>query len=364
MKIKSNFGFGREKRKDEHIQHIEFRRNKAKRRTTFVVKATFIITVTVSSSILVLSCIEKYKNYGVKDNENEAYIAQLDFSKRFNDKVNTSFFDDISEAAVVVKSGDIEEIGLFLKGNEYVIASTNALRDKANISVKRSGDAEMKGNLIGEDSKTGVAVIKIEKNENGAYGHSRYFSFYENEEEGQRAKFVDNELYSEKIIICDNNVEKKAKFVDIRDKHNKQSDSGIVICDDNGKILGVNFVNGRKGIQDFFYSALHTYQLEDIIEKIINQNYTIVKNIGIVGKNAVPSSKDGVKGVYIQKVLKDSSSQEAGIKPTDIIIGLDHEKIDNMDQLGQKLNQLKKNDEILIKLFRNGDIIYRRIKIK
>lgn len=365
MKIKSNFKFTRDKVKDEDLKHIEFRKNKVKRRATFAVKATFVITITVSSTILVLSCVERYKNHSNAEKENEAYIAQLNFSKRFNDNINTSFFDDVSESAVVVSSGDIEEIGLFLRGNEYVISSTKALKDKDNIYIKISDNEQIKGNFIGDDLKTGVAVIKIDKNEKEMYSHSRSFNFHEREEEGQRARFMDNELHSEKIIICDNNVEKKAKFIDVRENNNsKQSDSGIVICDDNGKILGVNFINGKKGIQDFFYSALHTYQLEDIIEKIINQNYTIVKNIGIIGKNAVPSTKGGLKGIYIQRVIKDSSSQEAGIRPTDIIIGFNHEEVTNMDQLGQKLNKLKVNDEVLIKLFRNGDIIYRRIKIK
>ncbi len=65
-------------------------------------------------------------------------------------------------------------------------------------------------------------------------------------------------------------------------------------------------------------------------------------------------SQEGIKGVKISGVSKDSPSEKAGLKENDIITEFDNTKIENLYDYVYTLQSVKPNKETTIKVLRNG----------
>ena len=61
-----------------------------------------------------------------------------------------------------------------------------------------------------------------------------------------------------------------------------------------------------------------------------------------------------VVGVYVKAVDDFSAAEKAGIKPGDVIIEADGEKITTMDELNEIKNKHQIGDEMKIKVNRDG----------
>lgn len=67
-------------------------------------------------------------------------------------------------------------------------------------------------------------------------------------------------------------------------------------------------------------------------------------------------TQEGVKGVRISGVSKDSPAEKAGLKEKDIIVEFDGGKIENIYDYVYKLQSVKPNSETVIKVMRSGQV--------
>lgn len=75
-------------------------------------------------------------------------------------------------------------------------------------------------------------------------------------------------------------------------------------------------------------------------------------------------SQEGVKGVKISGVSKDSPSEQAGLKENDIITEFDGTKIENLYDYVYTLQSVKPNKETSIKVLRSGQLLELKITPK
>ena len=69
-------------------------------------------------------------------------------------------------------------------------------------------------------------------------------------------------------------------------------------------------------------------------------------------------------GVYVRAISEGSAAELAGIRPGDVIIGIEDEAVKTMDELNTIKNQYKAGDSITIKLNRNGEDIDVRLTLQ
>ena len=123
---------------------------------------------------------------------------------------------------------------------------------------------------------------------------------------------------------------------------------------------------------DFFLNAIPFFSLNSIIFHLAVKNRTNstchnnkhssynnkVKRpfIGISGRDldAETAKKyDLVEGVYVVSVEEFSAAEKAGIKPEDVIIAIDGQKIKTMDELNKIKNTHKIGDKVTLKVVRD-----------
>ncbi|GAA0781788.1 S1C family serine protease [Hathewaya limosa] len=386
MRLKTGLNLKKAKIKEVRKQNIEFRKSNTNKCIKYFSNVTIIITLTVSSSILIISYFKTHVDYNTNIREiRSESLGQKSMKYKFSpdasmvSKYNSNydkFFNSMLDKSVIIESKNVKELGLILKSNGYIITRANDLPDKNNILVSLSNGQRIKGEFIGEDSLTGIAVIKINKE------NLKTISFRNIEkctlagniiilegDEQHKGNFLGNMVSIEKRLFSNLNIKGNKKFlvnfIQTGISNNKNLKGGTIICDEDGKVLGINFQGqDNSALKDCSYNALHPYEIEEVVNNILNSKFNAIKSLGIVGKNAIPTGYEGVEGVYIRKVLQHSISEKENIRPTDIITGVNNITVRNMDDLGELISIYNKKDsKLVLRIWRNGEIIYSDISV-
>lgn len=101
--------------------------------------------------------------------------------------------------------------------------------------------------------------------------------------------------------------------------------------------------------------ALPITELKEMIEKLSNKEEIVY--LGIQGQNIAKdlSQKTGIpEGVYIHSVLTDSPAMTAGIQNGDVIIGINEINVENLTQLGDVLDSCKIGEKMHVTGMRKG----------
>lgn len=106
------------------------------------------------------------------------------------------------------------------------------------------------------------------------------------------------------------------------------------------------------------YNIISVIPWEEIdeIKKRIRKEFKIPGWIGVL-------IKDNEDNVIIKKVLKGSPAEKAGIKPGDIILEIEREKIKGVKDLVEKMSFFSPGEQIEIKLKRGNKIEIKKVKL-
>ncbi len=104
--------------------------------------------------------------------------------------------------------------------------------------------------------------------------------------------------------------------------------------------------------------AIPINEAKTIIDDLINNGYVTGRpQIGISGVDINESYSNYLNvpmGVYVRAVSEGSAAELAGIRPHDVIIGINDEPIKTMDELNTIKNKFKAGDTITLKINRDG----------
>jgi len=136
--------------------------------------------------------------------------------------------------------------------------------------------------------------------------------------------------------------------------------SGGPLCDLNGSIIGLNVAifsttGGYQGIGFAIPAATIKYVLDDLVEgrdvsygwigvTIQELSYEMAEYFGLEEK----------KGVIVIDILKDGPAAKAGIKPGDVIISCNGEKVDSLHSLLKYIGEADIGSEADIGILRDG----------
>lgn len=269
------------------------------------------------------------------------------------------------------KENDKNVSGSIIRTDGYIITSYSAIKDFSKIYVKISSNdiSPFEAKIIGFDKDTDIAVLKIEADGLKSVSTSEL----EVIETGEKVATLGNTTSEEPVgfvsngIVCapikktsiveeGNSDSKVFNLIETNSLINSENNSGI-LCDYNGIVIGINslyFTNkfSKPGV----YYALEINDALIIADSIIRKGEVNASvTLGITG-STVADEKSDVYGVYVEDVDKDGNAFNAGIKPTDIIVEVDDEKVKNIEGLAYLLKKYSVGDIIKLKVIR-GDTI-------
>ena len=281
-----------------------------------------------------------------------------------------SIFNRTPSTATARGSGIIISEDGYILTNNHVINSSSSNKDafyeigKANKVIVKlyNDDTEYKGEIIGTDSQTDLAVIKIDKTDLTAaeLGDSDSVQVGEFSMAIGSPLGLDNSVTAGIVSAVNREVsdEDGNKYVAIQtDAAINSGNSGGALVNSKGQVIGVNTLKLSGTSVEGIGFAIPINATKDIYNQLIQYSKVKRPYVGISGIDLDKETAERnnlVIGVYVKTVDDFSAAEKAGIKPGDVIIEAEGKKIKNMDELNEIKNKKQIGDTLKLKIYRDG----------
>ncbi len=262
----------------------------------------------------------------------------------------------------------ISEDGYIVTNNHVVDTSSSSsysyydLSDATSVKVKLYGsDDTYDAKIVGKDSQTDLAVLKIDKTDLTA----AEFADSDQAVVGEFAMAVgsplglDTTVTTGIISAVNREVESDGtKYVCIQtDAAINSGNSGGALVNSDGKVIGINTLKlSGSGVEGIGF-AIPINSTLDVISQLKDHNKVLRPYIGISGIDLDDSTAKRynlVLGVYVKTVQNFSPAEKAGLQSGDVIIQADGKDIKTMDELNEIKNSHQIGDTMKLKINRSG----------
>ncbi|MBZ4668591.1 MAG: serine protease Do [Defluviitaleaceae bacterium] len=256
--------------------------------------------------------------------------------------------------------------------NEVMIVTNYHVIEKAqNLVVTFLGSYSAPATVVGADSQTDLAVVKVLKSDlpDEIRGQVKAAPFGDSDEleVGELAVAIGNplgEAYSNTVTA--GVISALNRTVQLTDKEMTliQTDaainpgnSGGALVGSKGAVIGINTVKLVDTSVEGMGFAIPINDAKPIIEELVNKGSVSRPYLGILGQDITEDTAQLYEipiGVLVREVYQGSGAYAAGIRAGDIIIEFDGHKITTMAQLTKIIESHKVGDKIQVKIVRGG----------
>lgn len=333
---------------------------------------TTVQTSTATGTTANLVSLSNYSNTAVfAANKILPSIVGIQVTYKTTSNSLFSFGTPTTSEATATGSGIIISDDGYIVTNNHVVDSSSSnssysyysISDATSVKVKLYGsDETYDAKIVGKDSQTDLAVLKIEKTGLTA----AEFADSDQAIVGEFAMAVgsplglDTTVTTGIISAVNREVESDGtKYVCIQtDAAINAGNSGGALVNSEGKVIGINTLKlSGSGVEGIGF-AIPINSTLDVISQLKDHSKVLRPYIGITGLNL---DNDTVKrynlstlGVYVRSVENFSPAEKAGLQAGDIIIKADDKEIKTMDELNEQKNKHQIGDTMTLKINRNG----------
>ena len=271
----------------------------------------------------------------------------------------------MKKSAAGAGSGVVISDDGYILTNNHVISSSDSssfyqVSDAKSVKVKIYGDeTEYTAEIIGTDSQTDLAVLKIDKTGLTAaeFGNSSSVQIGEFVLAIGNPYNLDYSVTAGIISALDRKmtVENTTYKVIQADCAINSGNSGGALVNSKGQVIGITTLKlSGTGIEGVSF-AIPINDTISIYQTLIEKGKVSRPFVGISGLDIDEATaiRNGLtKGIYVDSVVSGSAAEEAGIEPGDIIVAFDGKNISTMDELNEIKNTKNIGDKIEIRFYR------------
>ena len=271
-------------------------------------------------------------------------------------------------------SGEVEQgsgSGVIISDDGYIVTNNHVIEGASEILVILNVGEQYTAKLVGSDSKTDLAVLKIEAE---ALTYAKLGTSSELRV-GDTAIAIGNPLGQEfagtttQGIISGLNrsvtIDNKTMNLIQTDAAINPGNSGGALVNNHGEVIGINTAKISSSQYEGLGFAIPIDDAKPIIEDLISNGYVTGRPvIGIAGRVVTEQDAQAYNlkvGVYVSSMTADSPAYMAGVKIGDIIVECEGKKVTTVDEINDVKNKKKPGDQMKIKVYRQGT--YKEITI-
>ena len=251
--------------------------------------------------------------------------------------------------------------GFIIDAAGYVVTNNHVIEDADQIKVKLKDETEFDATIVGRDPNTDIALLKIDSNKKFAtvkLGDSDALQV------GQWVVAIGSPFGLEQtvtagIVSAKGRVIGSGPYDDFiqTDASINPGNSGGPLLNMQGEVVGINTAIVATGQGIGF--AIPINLARDIIVALKDEGEVTRGWLGVAIQDLSPEMAEyynieGKKGVFVANVFEGDPADKAGIRPKDIILTVNDQKISTSRQLTGIIAKIPVNDSATIKVLRNG----------
>ena len=258
--------------------------------------------------------------------------------------------------------------GVIISADGYIVTNNHVVEGADELTVTLNDNKEFSARIVGADSTTDLALIKID----GKNLPAITIANSDDIKVGEWVLAVGNPLGLNNTVTA-GIVSAKARSLGANgveafiqtDAAINRGNSGGALVNTSGELVGINaMLYSQTGSYSGYGFAIPTTIMNKVVDDL--KKYGTVQRavIGIQGgdvKNFVDAQKEDGKdvdfgtmeGVYIDKVLDDGAAADAGLKKGDVIISADGQKVTKMAELQEVLVKKRPGDKVSLTYMRD-----------
>ena len=267
--------------------------------------------------------------------------------------------------------------GIIMSEDGYIITNAHVVSDAQTIQVllpksyadenSSEEDLTVKAQLVGKDTQTDIAVLKIDKKglTKAEFGKSSDLKV------GEVAIVIGNPLGFELansvtagiISALDRtiNIEDRTMNTIQTDASINNGNSGGPLINAYGQVIGITSAKVTSSYGEGLGFAIPIDEAIPIVKELIAHGYLTGRpTLGVSGENVsnVYAQYYNIpKGFFVKKVNPGSAAEKAGIKVDDIVIGIEGKLIESMEEFNKIKKNYKAGDTIKVSVYRDKKII-------
>ncbi|MGB3297001.1 MAG: HhoA/HhoB/HtrA family serine endopeptidase [Phormidesmis sp.] len=299
----------------------------------------------------------------------------------FNDPVFRQFFGEQGipeESTQRVERGTGS--GFILDANGTILTNAHVVEGADEVTVTFKDGRELRGEVIGEDPLTDVAVIKVEATNLPivSVGDSDALR------PGEWAIAIGNPLGLDNTVTAGiisatgrtsaqiRVPDKRVQFIQT-DAAINPGNSGGPLLNERGEVIGVNtaIIGNAQGLG----FAIPINQARAIANQLVAKGRVDHAYLGIQMSTLTPALKDEInadpnanvqlkadKGVVVLGIARNSPAAQSGLRLGDVILTMNGREITTADQVQQLVEATAVGDAIAMRLNRNGQTVELSVK--
>lgn len=276
-------------------------------------------------------------------------------------------------------TSDSEGSGIIYTADGYIVTNYHVIENAiSNQSISKvyvtlpNSDEEIEASIIGVDSVTDIAVIKIQKEGLSA----ATFDDSNNLKVGELVVAIGNPLERELagsitvgyVSALNRTLTSNGRTYKLlqTDAAINPGNSGGALVSSSGKVIGINTVKiGATDVEGIGF-AIPSNIAKPIVDELIKNGKIVRPYIGISGislDDNMAKRYNLVKGVYVAKIESSSAAYNSGIKVGDVIVKIDDKEITTIEELNEIKNSKNVGDTVKITVYRDGKNIEINVKL-
>lgn len=293
-------------------------------------------------------------------------ITESPFAPFLDDPQFRKFFGDRLDNQKIPKERKTASLGsgVIVSSDGYILTNNHVIKDADEITVLLSDKKEFKGKVIGSDSKTDIAVIKIEAKDlpHIAWGDSDKLKV------GEIVLAIGNPFGLNQTVTMGivSAVERVnmgiADYVDFiqTDAAINPGNSGGALVNARGELVGLNTAifstsGGYQGIGFAIPSSMANMVMESLITKgKVIRGWLGVSIQPITPELALQFNLKTEEGSLVADVMEGGPAEKAGIIRGDVIVEFNGEKVSNPHNLRNAVAKTPPGEVVKITVIREG----------
>lgn len=263
--------------------------------------------------------------------------------------------------------------GVIATPDGYILTNNHVIEGAEDIIVKLSDGKEYKGRPVGMDSRTDIAIIKINENNlpTVPWGDSDKLRV------GEVVLAIGNPYGLSQTITMGIISALGRSGIGITDYEDfiqtdaaiNPGNSGGALVNIKGELIGINtaIFSTSGGYQGIGF-AIPSNMVKNVMDSIINQGRVVR---GWLGVQIQPLTLELVKqlglkdesGVLLVDVVEGGPAEKGGLKRYDVIVEYDGKKTDNPFHFKNMVAATRPGKTVEIKIIRNGNLLTAKVTI-